>query len=96
MGGGGGKYTCPLLTQHFATKEKENEVRAHIQMEVMMCVSWNGKEVSIYGRLKSGFVYYLVPRTYCEFKISNLFSFSQSYTDTLHDNLEGNFIEINF
>lgn len=29
----------------FPTKEDEKAVRVHMQTEVMMCVSWNGKEV---------------------------------------------------
>ena len=33
---------------------------------------------------------------YVKFKILNLFYFRQSYIGTIHDNLEGTFIEINF
>ena len=80
------------MSQYFVTEEKENEMRVHIRMEVMMCVSWNGKEV--YKRLKSGFIYCLVSKTYCEFKISNLFCFCQSCIDILHDDLQGSFIEM--
>lgn len=44
-----------------------------------------GKEV--YRRLKSSSVFYLVPSTNCELKISNSFYFPQSYIDTVHNNL---------
>lgn len=74
----------------FTTKERESEVGVHGQMEVMMCGRvWKR---SIYGNVKSSFVYCLRPRTDCEFKMLNLFYFPQSYIGTVHDNLEGTFI----